>query len=571
MPAADLGVRRPTDVVVTGLGAVTPFGWGVEPLWDGIRRGVTAVRPFTRFDASRASHAPRRGSPGRKRRAAILQPPLHRRPLRRRRPPARPWRRPRSTFARCRERTGVFFGSSAGGMLEGEWFYEAHIHRGARHARRGLVASQQFNGPGDAVARSIGACGQVETISSACASAAMAIGNALRALRRGDVDVALAGGSDALCQLTYAGFNALRSVDEAASRPFRKDRLGLSLGEGAGVLVLESAEHAKRRGAEPIAILAGEASTCDAHHMTAPQPDGSGAAEAIRLALADAGSRPATSTSSTRTARDAAQRRRRGGGVDGRVRRPRPLDPGDVDEGVDRASARIGRGGRGGRHRARASRGVRSTRCRTPACATPKSDSISCSAVPRAIPVAGCAISTSLAFGGANAVLVFTRKVARLMRPAAVITGLGVVGPHGIGRASLAGRAPRRPSARLGDRPLRPVTTRRAPRVSPRSFPGRSRALAAAERSAAAERALPIRRRGGADGRRRRAVSRPSSGVASRWSWRPRSARCSSPRSSCIRSSTRGPSRRSRSTSPSASRMPPRRASRSRSAREAPT
>jgi 3-oxoacyl-[acyl-carrier-protein] synthase II len=120
----------------------------------------------------------------------------------------------------------------------------------------------------------------------------MAIGDALRALRRGDVDVALAGGSDALCQLTYAGFNALRSVDEAASRPFRKDRLGLSIGEGAGVLVLESADHAKRRGAEPIAILAGEASTCDAHHMTAPQPDGSGAAEAIRLALVDAGVAP---------------------------------------------------------------------------------------------------------------------------------------------------------------------------------------------------------------------------------------------------------------------------------------
>jgi len=173
-------------------------------------------------------------------------------------------------------------------MLEGEWFFDAHIHRGARHARRGLVSSQQFNGPGDAVARAIGAGGQVETISSACASAAMAIGAALQALRRGDVEIALAGGSDALCQLTYAGFNALRSVDEGPSRPFRKNRMGLSLGEGAGVLLLETATAAAARGAVPLALLAGEASTCDAHHMTAPHPDGSGASDAIRLALADA-------------------------------------------------------------------------------------------------------------------------------------------------------------------------------------------------------------------------------------------------------------------------------------------
>jgi 3-oxoacyl-[acyl-carrier-protein] synthase II len=269
------------------LGAVTPFGWGAERLWEGARRGVTAVGPFTRFDASRhrthlaaevplreagSGFAPRLSLADRFAVAAAHEAVAH----------------AGLDLARCRERTGVFFGSSAGGMLEGEWFFDAHIHRGARHAKRGLVASQQFNGPGDAVARAIGAGGQVETISSACASAAMAIGAALQALRRGDVEVALAGGSDALCQLTYGGFNALRSVDEAPSRPFRKDRLGLSLGEGAGVLVLETAAAAAARGAKPIAFLAGEASTCDAHHMTAPHPDGSGASDAIRLALADA-------------------------------------------------------------------------------------------------------------------------------------------------------------------------------------------------------------------------------------------------------------------------------------------
>jgi 3-oxoacyl-[acyl-carrier-protein] synthase II len=288
MPGADRGNRQPLDIVVTGLGAVTPFGWGVNPLWEGLRRGITAIGPFDRFDASRhrthlaaqVPDAPDGGATPRhlsladrfavaSAREAVASAGLD--------------------IALCRERTGVFFGSSAGGMLEGEWFFEAYLGRGTRHARRGLVASQQFNGPGDAVARAVGVGGHVETISSACASAAMAIGNALHAIRRGDVDVALAGGSDALCQLTYAGFNALRSVDEAPSRPFRKDRMGLSLGEGAGVLVLESSEHARRRGARPIAILAGEASTCDAHHMTAPHPEGMGASDAIRLALADAG------------------------------------------------------------------------------------------------------------------------------------------------------------------------------------------------------------------------------------------------------------------------------------------
>jgi 3-oxoacyl-[acyl-carrier-protein] synthase II len=411
MPAADLGAARPADIVVTGLGAVTPYGWGVEPLWDGILGGETRVAPFTRFDAARhrthlAAEVPagNDGPPSFSRlsfadrfavvsaREAVTAAALD--------------------LERYRERTGVFFGSSAGGMLEGEWFYEAHMHRGARHARRGLVASQQFNGPGDAVARFLGACGQVETISSACASAAMAIGNALRALRRGDVDVALAGGSDALCQLTYAGFNALRSVDEAASRPFRKDRLGLSLGEGAGVLVLESVEHAKRRGAEPIAILAGEASTCDAHHMTAPQPDGSGAAEAIRLALVDAGVAPGdvnfVNAHGTGTPLNDASEAAALTNVFGDRVRSIP---------VTSTKALIGHllGSAG------AVEAVVTVLCLARGQVHPMPDiglrdpEIGLDlvlGVPRAVPSAGCAISTSLAFGGANAVLVFTRKVA---------------------------------------------------------------------------------------------------------------------------------------------------------------
>ena len=138
-----------------------------------------------------------------------------------------------------------------------------------------------MNGPGDAVARSLGVTGPVQTVSSACASGALAIAAALASLRCGEVEIALAGGSDSLCQLTYAGFNSLRSVDEAPCRPFRAGRAGMSIGEGAAVLVLEPLERALARGAVPLAELAGAGSACDAFHMTAPEPDGAGAAAAI--------------------------------------------------------------------------------------------------------------------------------------------------------------------------------------------------------------------------------------------------------------------------------------------------
>jgi len=393
------------------MGAVTPFGWGVDKLWEGARRGIAAIGPFTRFDSTRhrthlAAQVPpedHRGEPARRlsladrfavasAREAVAAAGLD--------------------LPRFREATGVFFGSSAGGMLEAEWFFEAHIERGARHAKRGLVASQQFNGPGDAVARAVGAYGHVETVSSACASGAMAIGAALRALRRGDLDVALAGGSDALCQLTYAGFNALRSVDEVPSRPFRKDRMGLSLGEGAGVLVLETAAHAKRRGATPIAILAGESSTCDAHHMTAPHPDGVGASDAIRLALADASVGPddvdfvnahGTGTPLNDAAEAAALK----------------AVFGDRTHSIPVTSTKslIGHllGSAGAVEGVCTVLGLARREVHPMPDTGERDPELGLDVVlgrPRALSRAACAISTSLAFGGANAVLVFTRAEA---------------------------------------------------------------------------------------------------------------------------------------------------------------
>lgn len=293
MPEADPDPRPPRAVAVTGLGAVSPLGWSLDSLWDGLRSGKTAIGPFDRFDHS--GH----------RTHVAAQVDLAAEPERPRGKPLRLSLADRFAVVAAREavaratidlgacggRTGVYFGSSTGGMLETEVYLEALL--AAATGRRkppapSLLASQQHNGPGDAVARDLGIGGPVQTVSAACASGSMAIGDAVLAIRRGEVDVAIAGGSDSLCRLTYAGFNALRSVDDQPCRPFRGDRAGLSLGEGAAALLLEPLDRALARGARPLALAAGEAATCDAHHMTSPHPEGTGAAEAIRGALRDA-------------------------------------------------------------------------------------------------------------------------------------------------------------------------------------------------------------------------------------------------------------------------------------------
>lgn len=278
-------------IVVTGLGAVSAFGWGAEALEAGLGSGATAIGPFDRFDNRRfPTHT-----------AAQVPPPpeLLGRDLAAW--PALSWAE-RFALAAARQaarqaglpadlshrRAGVFFGSSTGGMLETEGFYARFRGRSLERSPRTPVAAQQVNRPADGVARLLGVTGPVQTVSSACASGALAIGLALDALREGAVEVALAGGADSLCRLTFGGFNSLRSVDPEPCRPFLRDRAGLSLGEGAAVLVLARSDSGTAAGAEPLAELLGAGASADAHHMTAPRPDGAGAAEAVRRALADA-------------------------------------------------------------------------------------------------------------------------------------------------------------------------------------------------------------------------------------------------------------------------------------------
>jgi 3-oxoacyl-[acyl-carrier-protein] synthase II len=279
--------------VVTGVGAVSAAGWGVEAFFPVLMSGTTAIGPFDRFDHERQrSHVAGQVPPG---------PPVgYRRPAR--------WARlsysDRFALFAAEEAVsqaglhaplldaGCYLGSSTAGLFESECFVREMLRGSRRGARLGLMASHQLNGPGDAVARHLGVTGPVETHSSACASSALAIEAALRSLRDGEVEVALAGGADSLCAVTYSGFNALRAIDPLPCRPFRRGRSGTSLGEGAGVLVMELLEHALSRGASPLAEILGAGSSCDANHMTAPHPEGKGAASAMRRALEDAGLGP---------------------------------------------------------------------------------------------------------------------------------------------------------------------------------------------------------------------------------------------------------------------------------------
>lgn len=187
------------------------------------------------------------------------------------------------------DRTVVSSGSSTGGLLEGESYYFKRLVRGRRRTPPSKVLQQPTSGPSDAVAHVFGLGGGVFSNATACASAGAAIGMAADLLRSGHADAALAGGSDALCRLTYSGFNVLQAVDSKPCTPFDASRQGITLGEGAAYLLIERWDDAVARGATILAELCSYGASCDAHHPTAPIEDGRGAASAMRQAMSDAG------------------------------------------------------------------------------------------------------------------------------------------------------------------------------------------------------------------------------------------------------------------------------------------
>lgn len=286
-------------VVITGIGAITPIGLGREGLWEGLRARRSAVRNLTRFDPSIfRSHN-----------AAEVSDFVASDHLEARR--AKRLDRfgqfsviasrmavddARLDLAReDRERVGAMMGTALAGVGYAEEQLGVFLRDGLR-AVDATLALAVFGGASSCnIAIEFGVQGPNSTNAMSCASGTIAIGDAFRQIRDGYADVMIAGGAEApLAPLCFGAFALIRAMSTRnddptrASRPFDKDRDGFVMGEGASVLILEEHDRAVARGAHIYAELLGFGQTNDAHHMTAPRPDGSQAARAMRLALADA-------------------------------------------------------------------------------------------------------------------------------------------------------------------------------------------------------------------------------------------------------------------------------------------
>jgi len=285
-------------VVITGIGVVTPIGIGAQPFWDGLVAGRSGAGPLSRFDAS--SHPvriacevnefdPSDFMDGRQavRTDRFTQMGLAAASL--------ALRDAGLDDSFDRDRTGVIVGTGIGGLATIEEQHAALLSGGPRRVSPFMVPRLMPNGAAAAIAMRYGFKGLNYSIASACATGAHAVGEAMVAIRDGRADVVLAGGSEAaLTPLSLAAFARMGALSkrnddpERASRPFDRDRDGFVFGEGAGVLVLESEDHAKSRGALRFAEVSGYGASCDAFHVTQPDPEGAGAASAMRAALADA-------------------------------------------------------------------------------------------------------------------------------------------------------------------------------------------------------------------------------------------------------------------------------------------
>lgn len=269
-----------TRVLVTGLGAVSPFGNGVKAFWSGLSSGTCAIRPVTVIDAA----------PFRSRIAAEVPdvPGASRRRSRADRlalAAAREAVEDAGLTMDEREDAALIVGAVGGGMLEAEAWYWT-VPPGAVvpsnvAALRAVLPSTHV----DMLGHRLGLRGPRETVVTACSSGAVALAEAAELIADGVVEAAVAGGVDAITRICFMGFNALKLLDPEPCRPFDRDRHGMSIGEGAAFVVLESQAHARARGARVYAELAGHGMTTDAFHVTAPEPKGEGMVRAMRAAL----------------------------------------------------------------------------------------------------------------------------------------------------------------------------------------------------------------------------------------------------------------------------------------------
>lgn len=292
-------MANPRRVVISGLGLVTPIGTGVESFWTGLRAARSAVGTLTRFDPS----------PFRSHLAGEVQdfdPTSWIEPRRAKRLD----RCSQFSLAAARlalddasldltrenpDTVGAMMGTALGGVAKAEEQHGLYIADGVRAVDPGLALTVFAGASSCNLAIELGITGPNITNGMSCASGAIAIGEAFRAVRRGEADVMLAGGAEApLAPLCFGAFAIIRAMSTrnddpaTASRPFDAGRDGFVMAEGAAVLVLEERERALARGAVPYAEVLGYGLTNDAHHMTAPRPDGQQAVRAMRLALTEA-------------------------------------------------------------------------------------------------------------------------------------------------------------------------------------------------------------------------------------------------------------------------------------------
>ena len=290
-------------VVITGLGAVTPIGCGKREFWDALKEGKNGISNITLFDTT--NHNTKIAGE-----VKDFNPEkwLDKKEIRR-------TDRVLHLVTAAAEMAvedakldvnsldknmfGVYIGSGEGGISTIENNFRSLIEKGAHRVSPFMVPMMITNMPAAYVAIRFGAKGPNMAMVSACASSINSMGEAYNCIVRGDADVMLTGGSEAaITPIATAGFASLKALSgreddpEHASRPFDKGRDGFVIGEGSGVLVFEELEHAKKRGAHIYAEVKGYGISCDAYHITAPDPDGEGAYRAMAMAVRKAGWKP---------------------------------------------------------------------------------------------------------------------------------------------------------------------------------------------------------------------------------------------------------------------------------------
>lgn len=296
-------------VVITGMGIVSPVGTGIDYAWKNIISGKSGIRKITEFDVSditsQIAGVPKRGTePGDFNPDVLIDP--------------REQRKMDNTviygliaadeaikdaglenYTGDKDRVGVSVGSGVGGLSTIAATDKDIFEQGPRFVSPFFVPKCIVNMTAGQISIKYGFSGPNISMATACATGSHSIGEGAEIIKRGDADIMICGGTEAaVCQLGIIGFAALRALSnrndepERASRPWDKDRNGFVLGEGAGILVLEEYEHAKARGAKIYAEVAGFGMSADAHHITAPAPEGVGGKRAMELALTKAELKP---------------------------------------------------------------------------------------------------------------------------------------------------------------------------------------------------------------------------------------------------------------------------------------